>query len=549
LNSVTSNAELTTFSPSAEALEGGIATPEGSSILEAAVNVFQEGDVFAASGIPGSVASTAFDPETPVTAPPEEDPLIGEPEAVSGGGEKSESWVSDPLQLYLRQMARAPLLSREKEVSLSEEIHRARTRFREAVFASPIVLPIAEKLLQRVLEGDASVERALNGNLGTDAKDKAAQARLSLAVQRLGQALVDARDLFEKSQAHPGESQEFQVRQAGLESRQSRIRLLQDLDFQSEKVKLMMEAIEDLSRRYDELERRRSMRSHEPGSSSRNDLEPEYRRLEGEALESPSELRARVSDIRVLYRTYMGELGRLSASNLRLVVSISKKYRNRGLGFLDLIQEGNLGLMRAADKFDARRGFRFSTYATWWIRQSLSRAISDQSSTIRIPLHVSAASSRLRQIAKSLAQTMGKEPSTREILQAGGEEAREAQRLVRLKRTTISLDRPLDWDGDSALSSVIEDAQALNPALGAARSMLREQLSQSLAQLPSKEREILTRRYGLETGCPQTLEEVGKVFSLTRERIRQIELKALRKLQHPSRSRALVGYLDENSPS
>jgi RNA polymerase primary sigma factor len=291
------------------------------------------------------------------------------------------------------------------------------------------------------------------------------------------------------------------------------------------------------------------MRSHEPGSSSRNDLEPEYRRLEGEALESPSELRARVSDIRVLYRTYMGELGRLSASNLRLVVSISKKYRNRGLGFLDLIQEGNLGLMRAADKFDARRGFRFSTYATWWIRQSLSRAISDQSSTIRIPLHVSAASSRLRQIAKSLAQTMGKEPSTREILQAGGEEAREAQRLVRLKRTTISLDRPLDWDGDSALSSVIEDAQALNPALGAARSMLREQLSQSLAQLPSKEREILTRRYGLETGCPQTLEEVGKVFSLTRERIRQIELKALRKLQHPSRSRALVGYLDENSPS
>ena len=161
----------------------------------------------------------------------------------------------------------------------------------------------------------------------------------------------------------------------------------------------------------------------------------------------------------------------------------------------------------------------------------------------------SATAPQLRQIAKSLAQNLGKEPSTSEILKAGGEEARELQRLVHLKKTTVSLDRPLDWDGDSALCSVIEDARAPNPALGAARSMLRDQLSRSLAQLSTKEREILTRRYGLETGCPQTLEEVGKIFSLTRERIRQIELKALRKLQHPSRSRALAGYLDEQSPS
>jgi RNA polymerase primary sigma factor len=530
LNSIAPNAELLGLSPSAETLEDrGNPIPGTSSLLEAKDSVFMESS--------GSAASTAL---APVAAAPEEDPAIGESEAGSGEGEKPEGWITDALQLYLRQMARAPLLSREEEVSLSGEIQRARTLFREAVFASPIVLPIAGKLLQRVLEGDASVERALHGTLGADSKDEAAQARLSRAVHDLGQAFVEARALFEKSQARPGEPHDVQVQLARRVARRRWIRLLQDLDFQSEKVKLMMEAIEEVSRRYDEAER---------GSRSKTELEPDYRRLEGEALESPSKLRARVSDIRVLYRTYMGELGRLSASNLRLVVSIAKKYRNRGLGFLDLIQEGNLGLMRAADKFDASRGFKFSTYATWWIRQSLSRAISDQSSTIRIPLHVSAATSRLRQISKSLAQTLGKEPSTREILDAGGEEARQAQRLARFKRTTISLDRPLGEDGDSALSTVIEDAQALNPALGAARNMLRDQLGRSLAQLSSKEREILTRRYGLETGCPQTLEEVGKVFSLTRERIRQIEILALRKLQHPSRSRALVGYLDENSSS
>jgi RNA polymerase primary sigma factor len=421
----------------------------------------------------------------PVVAAPEEDASVVDLDDVG---------ISDPVRLYLRQMARAPLLSREEELKLSADIQRARTLFREAVFASPIVLPIAKKLLERVLEGSASLERVLNV---ADPEDPGLPARLTAAVRSLGQAIAEAGD---------------------ASGRRRWIQLLQDLDFQSEKVRLMMEAIEDVERRLPELETQ---------------------------LESPAVIRARVAEMRVLHRAYMEALNKLSASNLRLVVSISKKYRDRGLGFLDLIQEGNLGLMRAADKFDATRGFKFSTYATWWIRQSLSRAIADQSNTIRIPLHVSAATTRWRHIEKSLAQTLGKDPSAREVLQAGGKEARDARRLSRFKTTTVSLDRPLDGEGASALGSVLEDVQAPNPAQGASRSMLREQLRRSLSHLTSKEREIITRRYGLETGCPQTLKEVGEHLNLTRERIRQIEVLALRKLQHPSRSKALLGYLDD----
>ena len=260
--------------------------------------------------------------------------------------------------------------------------------------------------------------------------------------------------------------------------------------------------------------------------------------------EEPAELEARMKAILRVFGEYEQAKRDLSGGNLRLVVSIAKKYRNRGLPFLDIIQEGNTGLMRAVDKYEYKRGYKFSTYATWWIRQAITRAIADQARTIRVPVHMIETMSKLRNIQKHLLQDLGREPTVEEIAVKAKMPMEEVRRVMKISRHPISLDRPVGESEDSHFGDFIEDERQVSPHESASNELLRQRINDVLRTLTYREREILKLRYGIGDGYTYTLEEVGRIFKVTRERVRQIEAKAVRKLQHPVRSRQLQGFLE-----
>ncbi len=462
------------------------------------------------------------------------------------GSDDNESWSDDPVRMYLTQMGEIPLLTRKEEIRLAKKIEVTRRRFRAKLLECDYVIQAAFKVLKRVHQGELPFDRTVQVSVTDRLEKDQILGRLPHNLRTLDVLLRrnrrDYRVALSRSQTKPQRTKAW-MRLAGR--RRRAVRLVEELGLRTQRIESMIRTLEEFSRRADETKARieQQKRDRIPVNERQQALQ-DYRNILVATQETPTSLRNRVKCLKVVYSEYQQAKRELSEGNLRLVVSIAKKYRNRGLSFLDLIQEGNAGLMRAVDKFEYRRGFKFCTYATWWIRQAITRAVADQSRTIRIPVHMVETMSRVRNVSRQLLAGVGSRANARR----NGPQARttidEARRVLAMSRYPISLDRPVGNSEDSHFGDLLPDGAAESPASGASQEMLRGRINKVLKTLSYREREIIKLRYGLGDGYSYTLEEVGHIFKVTRERIRQIEAKAVRKLQQPSRSQELVGFLD-----
>ena len=457
----------------------------------------------------------------------------------------SEVNCDDPIRMYLQQMGEIPLLSRRQEVVLARKIEATRTRFCRKILECDYVMRKTCKMLENVRIGRSPIERNLQ--ISTDATERAQ------ILSKLPENLKTVRSILDRNKINYRIATSLsrtpeERRRAWLElgrGRRRAVKLILELKPRTQRLENYLNTLEEYSHHVDELRTR--IRAHAARGGQLQHRMPGikmYRQYLIRTQETPTSLRNRVQYLRGVYQEYQDAKRGLSEGNLRLVVSIAKKYRNRGLNFLDLIQEGNAGLMRAVDKFEYMRGFKFCTYATWWIRQAITRAVADQSRTIRIPVHMVETMSRVRNALRQLQQELGREPTVEEAALRSGTQIEETRRVMTMSRYPISLDRPVGNSEDSQFGDLLPDTGATSPSVGAGHEMLHKTLIDVLETLSYREREIIKLRYGLGDGYSYTLEEVGHIFNVTRERIRQIEAKAVRKLQQPGRSQELVGFLE-----
>jgi RNA polymerase primary sigma factor len=473
--------------------------------------------------------------------------ILTDPEAPSYEDSDGDGrHIDDPVRMYLTQMGQIDLLDRRQEVSLAMKIELTRRRFRRKVLECDYAMRQVVETLKRVHSGDLPFDRTIKVSQTENLEKDKILARMPHNLRTL-EPLMEANveDFQRLSDERTIVKEKDEIRERLRLRRRKTVTLVEELSIRTQKVQPLMKKLEQISQRMDELEAEiEGLKGNRAAKEERANLEKELQDLMLITLEEPGSLRKRVGIMKQRFAEYEQAKRELSGGNLRLVVSIAKKYRNRGLSFLDLIQEGNTGLMRAVDKYEHRRGFKFSTYATWWIRQAITRAIADQARTIRIPVHMIETMSKLRNVSKQLLQKLGREPTIEETAKEAGYTLEETKRVLKISRQPISLDRPVGESEDSYFGDFIEDNSVESPVNAATNEMLKDKIEGVLKTLTYREREIIKLRYGLGDGYTYTLEEVGRIFKVTRERVRQIEAKAVRKLQHPVRSRQLEGFLD-----
>ena len=483
-------------------------------------------------------ANVEIEPELPVQEAEEDLLAVIE--------DDNDSWSDDPVRMYLTQMGEIPLLTRQEEIRLARQIEITRRKFRAKLLECDYVIQMAFKTLKRVFEGELPFDRTVQVSVTDHLEKEQILGRIPHNLRTLDVLLKRNKHDYRVALGRTYPKKRRQEAWTRLSRRRRRaVRLVEELGLRSQKIEQLIPMLDGFSKRVHELrDKILASRKDRKQPEEREQWVREYRNILKLTQETPKSLASRVVCLKAVYAEYQQAKRQLSEGNLRLVVSIAKKYRNRGLSFLDLIQEGNAGLMRAVDKFEYRRGFKFCTYATWWIRQAITRAVADQSRTIRIPVHMVETMSRVRNVSRQLLQEKGREPTLEEVARRAETTVEEARRVLAMSRYPISLDRPVGNSEDSHFGDLLPDGTAESPATGASQEMLRGRINKVLKTLSYREREIIKLRYGLGDGYSYTLEEVGHIFKVTRERIRQIEAKAVRKLQQPSRSQELVGFLD-----